>query len=161
MGAGNVLGALHQTRIHCTPHLKATDFSHLNFTPSVPLMLSLLHASSVSLEHDEAFFPCCMSDSFYNKGLINGSQVSNPLPSTIAQGLMRKWEHTFVAECLCIFPHVMLFETADRGRWSADYISDLFSDSGCSRGLLLCCCCSPLVVQQPQADSVMKVMINN
>lgn len=56
MGAGDVLGALHQTRIHCTPHLKAPDFSLLNFSPSVPVRLNLLQASSVSLEQDEAFF---------------------------------------------------------------------------------------------------------
>lgn len=77
------------------------------------------------------FFPCCICDSFYNKGLINGSQVSNPLPSTIAQRLMRKWENSFVAACLCSFLHVMLFRTSDCGKWSADYISDPFSDSGC------------------------------
>lgn len=100
-------------------------------------MLSLLHASSVPLEQDEAFFLRCMSDLFYNKGLINGSQVSNPLPSTIAQRLMRKRERSFAAERLCTFLQVMLLRTSDGGKWSADYISDPFSDSSC-RFLSVC-----------------------
>lgn len=118
-------------------------------------MLSLLHASSVSLEQDEAFFPRCMSDLFYNKGLINGSQVSNPLPSTIAQRLMRKRERSFAAACLYSFVQVMQFRKRDRGKWSADYLPDPFSDSSCR--FLSVCRHTPTAASKP---SVVKVIIN-
>lgn len=115
--AGDVLGG-------GLDHLKATDSRGLNFSPSVPLTLSLLR---VSLEQDEAIFFFSQrrtSDSFYNEGLINGSQASNPLPSSTARRLMRKWERSFVAGRLCGF----LQQT---GKRSADDVSDPCGDSRC------------------------------
>lgn len=68
MRAGDILDALHQERIHCTANLEAPDFSHLNFSASVPLMLSLLHASSVPVELDKAFFLIAWETHFATRG---------------------------------------------------------------------------------------------
>lgn len=56
MGAGDNLDVLHQTQDSLCASLSAPDFSHFNLSPPLPLVLRLLHASSVSLEQDGAFF---------------------------------------------------------------------------------------------------------
>lgn len=133
MGAADIRDALHQTRIHCTPHLKALDFSHLNSSPSVPLMLSLLHASSVSMEQDESFFLFFFFTLHERLALQQGADKWIPSEQSITIYHSSEADDEvgalIVAACLCNFLHVMLIRTAYPDKWSPDYISHDFRDS--------------------------------
>lgn len=108
--------------------MNAPDFSHFHFSPSVPLLLSLLHASSLSLEQDDAFFTL-----HEQLALQQGADKWIPSEQSITIYYSSEADEEavalIVAACLCSFRHVTLIRTTDCDKWSTDYISDLFTDS--------------------------------